>query len=127
MSARNDKPAAVARLRSEREPLSREPPFGDRQVDDFQRARILSAMVEVAAEGGYLGAAVAPVVARAGVSRRTFYELFDGREDCFLAAFDWGVEQTRAVMLEAYASQALVARLRTPRAGRAAGLSRRRA
>jgi AcrR family transcriptional regulator len=61
-------------------------------------------MVEVAAEGGYLGAAIAPVVARAGVSRRTFYELFDGREDCFLAAFDWGVAQLREPVLEAYGS-----------------------
>jgi AcrR family transcriptional regulator/DNA-binding MarR family transcriptional regulator len=61
-------------------------------------------MVEVAAEGGYLGAAIAPVVARAGVSRRTFYELFDGREDCFLAAFDWGVAQLREIVLQAYGS-----------------------
>jgi AcrR family transcriptional regulator len=75
------------------------------QVSDIQRARILSAMVEVAAEGGYLGAAVAPVVARAGVSRRTFYELFEGREDCFLAAFEWGVSQARGVMVEAYGTQ----------------------
>jgi AcrR family transcriptional regulator/DNA-binding MarR family transcriptional regulator len=75
------------------------------QVDDIQRARILSAMVEVAAEGGYIGAAVAPVVARAGVSRRTFYELFEGREDCFLAAFEWGVAQARRLVLEAYGSQ----------------------
>lgn len=74
------------------------------EVDDFQRARIVSAMVEVAAELGYLGAAVAPVVARAGVSRRTFYELFDGREDCFLAAFEWGVEQLREAIVVAYAS-----------------------
>jgi AcrR family transcriptional regulator len=86
-------------LRSEREAVSRD------EVDGFQRARIVSAMVEVASEVGYLGAAVAPVVARAGVSRRTFYELFDGREDCFLAAFDWGVEQARRAMREAYASQ----------------------
>ncbi len=62
-------------------------------------------MVEVAAEQGYIGAAVAPVVARAGVSRRTFYELFDGREDCFLAAFEWGVEQARQAVLEAYGSR----------------------
>jgi AcrR family transcriptional regulator/DNA-binding MarR family transcriptional regulator len=74
-------------------------------VEDFQRARIISAMVEVAAEVGYLGAAVAPVVARAGVSRRTFYELFEGREECFLAAFEWGAWQMRSVMLDAYRSQ----------------------
>ncbi len=85
--------------RSGRSSISRE------QVDDIQRARIVSAMVEVAADVGYLGAAVAPVVARAGISRRTFYELFEGREDCFLAAFDWGVEQARQVVVQAYGLQ----------------------
>jgi AcrR family transcriptional regulator len=99
MSASNDRPPALDRLRPGSGSLSRE------EVDDIQRARILSAMVEVAAEVGYIGAAVAPVVARAGVSRRTFYELFEGREDCFLAAFEWGVRQARSVVVEAYGSQ----------------------
>ena len=75
------------------------------EVEDIQRARVLSAMVEVAAAEGYIGAAVAPVVERAGVSRRTFYELFEGREDCFLAAFEWGVSQARQVVIEAYGTQ----------------------
>ncbi len=35
-------------------------------------------------------------MARAGVSRRTFYELFADREDCFLAAFDHAVERSAA-------------------------------
>jgi AcrR family transcriptional regulator/DNA-binding MarR family transcriptional regulator len=99
MSVSNDKPPALDRLHPGSGAVPRE------EVEDIQRARILSAMVEVAAEQGYIGAAVAPVVARAGVSRRTFYELFDGREDCFLAAFEWGVEQARQVVLEAYGSQ----------------------
>jgi AcrR family transcriptional regulator len=75
------------------------------EVQDIQRARIVSAMVGVAAEQGYIGAAVARVVARAGVSRRTYYELFEGREDCFLAAFEWGVEQARRAVVEAYGSR----------------------
>jgi AcrR family transcriptional regulator len=32
------------------------------------------------------------VVAAAGVSRRTFYELFEGRQACFLAAFEQAIE-----------------------------------
>jgi AcrR family transcriptional regulator len=92
-------PQALAGLRAGRHSLPRE------QVDGIQRARLVSAMVEIAAEGGFLGAAVGRVVARAGVSRRTFYELFDGREECFLGAFDWGVEQARALMAEAYAGE----------------------
>ena len=87
MASSDDRRETFERLKPGRHALSRD------EVDDIQRARIVSAMVEVAADVGYLGAAVAPVVARAGISRRTFYELFEGREDCFLAAFDWAVEQ----------------------------------
>ena len=111
MSASDDTQLTSVRLSSGQCSLSRERPSGhtprgaSEQVDDIQRVRILSAMVEVSAEGGYFGAAVAPVVARAGVSRRTFYELFEGREDCFLAAFEWGVTQARQLVLEAYGSQ----------------------
>jgi AcrR family transcriptional regulator len=94
-----DMSVALTRLRSGRGPLSRD------QVDGIQRARLVSAMVEVAAEHGFLGAAVGRVVSRAGVSRRTFYELFDSREDCFLAAFDWGVEQAAGQMAAAYAGE----------------------
>jgi AcrR family transcriptional regulator len=49
-------------------------------------------MAEAIAENGYAQTAVADVTARAGVSRRTFYEQFTGKEDCFLAAFDAGAE-----------------------------------
>jgi AcrR family transcriptional regulator/DNA-binding MarR family transcriptional regulator len=48
---------------------------------------------------------VARVIARAGVSRRLFYELFADIEDCFLATFDWGVEQARVLAVEAYAAE----------------------
>jgi AcrR family transcriptional regulator len=64
-----------------------------------QRGRLLAAMAEVAAEKGYGASAVADVIARAGVSRKTFYEHFDNKEECFLAAYDAGVE----VMLGAIA------------------------
>jgi AcrR family transcriptional regulator len=62
-------------------------------VADIQRARMIAALVEVAGERGVGGVTVAHVVARSGVSRRTFYELFEDREDCFLAAFDRAVER----------------------------------
>src|SRR4029077_16201783 len=44
------------------------------------------AMVEVCGERGAGNVTVAHVVERSGVSRRTFYEQFDDREACFLAA-----------------------------------------
>jgi AcrR family transcriptional regulator len=59
-------------------------------------------MVDVASELGAGNATVARVVARSGVSRRTFYELFVDREGCFLAAFDRSVERIAAVVLPAY-------------------------
>jgi AcrR family transcriptional regulator len=62
--------------------------FGYPQVAQFQRARILAAMFDVAGERGAANVSVADVVERSGVSRRTFYEAFADREDCFLAAFE---------------------------------------
>jgi AcrR family transcriptional regulator/DNA-binding MarR family transcriptional regulator len=72
------------------------------QVVDIQRARILAGMLDVAAERGAGNVTVAHVVARSGVSRRTFYEIFEDREDCFLAAFDEAVGRIEAVVLPAY-------------------------
>lgn len=87
------------RLRAGRHSLPRD------RVEEVQRARLLGAMVEVVAADGYQGAAVSRVVARAGISRRTFYELFAGREECFLAALDQGVARIAAQMGEAYARE----------------------
>jgi AcrR family transcriptional regulator len=53
-----------------------------------QRRRILLAMIDEVAERGYPAVTVAHVITRAGVSRATYYEQFDDKESCFLAAFD---------------------------------------
>jgi AcrR family transcriptional regulator/DNA-binding MarR family transcriptional regulator len=87
---------ALARLRPGRDSLSRD------KVDGIQRARILSAMAEVVTELGLPAATVATVVSRAGVSRRTFYELFADREECFLAAFDQALALAAAAVLPEY-------------------------
>ncbi len=75
---------------------------GRGDVVSLQRARIITAMVEVVAERGMARSTVAHVVARSGVSRRTFYELFSDREDCFLAAFDQAVEQATTRVAPAF-------------------------
>jgi AcrR family transcriptional regulator len=49
---------------------------------------MLSAAARVVSEVGCGGMTVSRVTSRAGVSRRTFYDLFDSREDCFLAVFN---------------------------------------
>ena len=59
-----------------------------RVVWESQRERMLAAMAEAVAAKGYARVSVADVIERAGVSRRTFYEQFDNKEACFLAAYD---------------------------------------
>ena len=59
-------------------------------------------MVDVATERGAANVTVARVVARSGVSRRTFYELFEDREDCFLAAFDDAIARIASEVIPAY-------------------------
>jgi AcrR family transcriptional regulator len=57
-------------------------------VIEMQRRRLLTAVVELAYEGGVQALSVAMLCERAGLSRRTFYDLFDDREDCLHAAFE---------------------------------------
>jgi AcrR family transcriptional regulator len=61
----------------------------------IQRERLIVAMLNAAAELGYLGTNVQDVIDRAGVSRPTFYEHFSNKEDCFLAAFDTSAQRLR--------------------------------
>jgi AcrR family transcriptional regulator len=61
----------------------------------IQRERLIIAMLNAAAELGYLGTNVQDVIDRAGVSRPTFYEHFSNKEDCFLAAFDTSAARLR--------------------------------
>jgi len=70
------------RLPRGRHGLSRE------AVTTSQRNRIHQGMIEVVSERGYAETRVVDVIGVAGVSRKTFYELFDSKEDCFLAAYD---------------------------------------
>src|SRR5438105_14605752 len=53
-----------------------------------QRDRILDAIAHEVAHVGYPNVTVADVRRRAGVSSKTFYELFSDKADCFLAAYD---------------------------------------
>jgi AcrR family transcriptional regulator/DNA-binding MarR family transcriptional regulator len=77
-------------------------PDGHKHVAEIQRARILAAMVEVASERGAGNVTVARVVARSGVSRRTFYELFTGGEECLLAVMEDSLVRARSCVLEVY-------------------------
>lgn len=64
-------------------------------VRAVQRERLLAAMTATVTEIGYSALTVQDVLTRAGISRPTFYEQFEDKEDCFLAAFDAVVGQLR--------------------------------
>jgi AcrR family transcriptional regulator len=86
----------VDQLPRGRHQLSRE------TVARSQRERALRAMVEAVADRGYAETRVVDVIERAGLSRKTFYELFGDKEDCFLAAYDEVSARLYAVTEEAF-------------------------
>jgi AcrR family transcriptional regulator len=75
------------------------------QVTEIQRGRMLAAAVEAVEEVGYARMTVAEVIGRARVSRKTFYDVFVDREDCFLAVFEQATSQARHLAGEAYADE----------------------
>jgi AcrR family transcriptional regulator len=74
-------------------------------VSQTQRSRMLRSAVAVLHEHGYGQMSVARVTSHAGVSRRTFYDMFEDREDCFLAVFEDAISRAQALVVEAYASE----------------------
>jgi AcrR family transcriptional regulator len=73
------------------------------QLSRPARERILAAMAEIVAKRGYQGTTVEHIVKRAGVSRGTFYEIFENREACLLAGFDEAVAAARGLVSAAVA------------------------
>src|SRR6476646_6999307 len=64
---------------------------GPEMVARHQRARLYGAMVEMVVARGYAATSIKGVCALAGVSRRTFYDLFADRDECMLVAFEQSV------------------------------------
>ena len=96
MEAKGDEPApGVVRLPPGRHGLSRD------AVSESQRERLLNGVVEAVGEHGYNETTIAQLIEAAQVSRRTFYEHFSGKEDCFLAAYEVIAEHVRGVLDEA--------------------------
>lgn len=112
-----------------------------------QRERLLDAAVHVVAEKGYGATTVADLTREAGISRTTFYELFEDKEACFLAAYDaaadvlarriaaafetqeaWParVRAALAVLLESLAGEPQIARLALVDVGSAGPRAQRR-
>lgn len=69
-----------------------------------QRERLLEAAAQIVAVKGYAATTVGDLAKEAGVSRTTFYELFEDKEACFLAAYDNAVDALVRRVIAAYES-----------------------
>lgn len=67
-----------------------------------QRERLIAGLAEAIAEHGYAGATVAHITRSAAVSRRTFYEHFSSKEECFAVAYETVMERLRERVAEAF-------------------------
>ncbi len=67
-------------------------------VADNQRDRITAATIATVAAHGYDAATASEIIARAGVSSRTFYDLFADKEACVLGAQEQICEHLVATM-----------------------------
>jgi AcrR family transcriptional regulator len=74
-------------------------------VSRSQRERLLDAAIRVAATKGYAATTVGDLTKEAGISRTTFYELFEDKEACFLAAYDTAVDVLVRRVAAAYESE----------------------
>jgi AcrR family transcriptional regulator len=75
--------------------------FSREQVAHNQRERLIAGLATAVAEKGYRATTITDITKEARVSRRVFYENFEGKEECFLAAFEVVVEHVRALATEA--------------------------
>lgn len=74
-------------------------------VASSKRQTILEGMLEAVGAEGYEHTSVRTVLARTGVYRQAFYDNFADKDDCFLQAYDLGVERVEALLIEAAAGE----------------------
>jgi AcrR family transcriptional regulator len=75
-------------------------------VTPSKRQAILDGMLEAVGAEGYERTSVRTVIDRTGVYRQAFYDNFADKDDCYLQAYDAGVERVEALMLAATAGEA---------------------
>jgi AcrR family transcriptional regulator len=79
-----------------------------------QRERILDAVERLVAERSCAGTAIEAIVKEAGVSSVTFYQFFEGKEECFVAAFDRAVAAGAEALESATSGDSATAELSWP-------------
>ncbi len=75
--------------------------YSREQVAHHQRERLIAGLAAAVAEKGYAAVTLTDIVKGAKVSRRVFYANFEGKEQCFLAAFEVVVAHLRELVAEA--------------------------
>src|SRR5262249_59685210 len=75
------------------------------QVAHHQRERLIAGLAAAVADRGYAAVTLADITREAKVSRRVFYANFEGKEQCFLAAFEVVVGHLRELVAAAVAPQ----------------------
>jgi AcrR family transcriptional regulator len=93
-----DYPPELARLPPGRHGLPRE------FVVHNQRERLIAGLAEAVAEQGYAATTIAHITSHAAVSRRTFYEHFESKDECFLAAYDVVIVELQERLATGYVS-----------------------
>jgi AcrR family transcriptional regulator len=78
--------------------------FSPEQVAHNQRERLIAGLATAVAEHGYNAVTITHITKAAAVSRRVFYANFEGKEECFLAAFEVVVAHVRELVGEAVKS-----------------------
>ncbi len=78
--------------------------FSREQVAHNQRERLIAGLATAVAEKGYRAVTITDITKQARVSRRVFYENFEAKEECFLAAFEVVVGHIRELADEAVAA-----------------------
>jgi AcrR family transcriptional regulator len=67
-----------------------------------QRERLIAGLAEAIAEHGYAGTTIAHITRAAAVSRRTFYEHFASKDECFVVAYETVMSELRERISEAF-------------------------
>ena len=70
-----------------------------------QRERLFAATVDLVAKRGYRNTSIGQIIKAARMGYVAFYDLFEGKEDCFLAAFDRIVAETTQALASAVAEE----------------------
>jgi AcrR family transcriptional regulator len=96
---RSEQPGELGPLPGGHHGLSR------KQIADSQRERLLAAMAQQVATHGYRSTTITEVIKSASVSTRDFYQLYEDKEACFLAAFEVVRDHLEGLVVAAIAEE----------------------